>query len=150
MCAGQWVNGVTTNDLATTWGCNERTVLNDAAEASRYIRGRVINSEELRSRLSSTLETITSMAITRGNYRDSLRAIEALAGLHGLNAPTQHEMHLIHDSLVREHEKLFNTLKSKLPADVFNSVIAALADENPGELGLPASGEGVPGAPSVH
>lgn len=149
MCSGQWVSGVTGPGLAEQWGCNERTITADSAEASRYIRERVVNSDELRSRLSSTLETITSMAITRGNYRDSLRAIEVLSGLHGLNAPTVHEMHMIHDSLRREYENMFGRLKAKLEPGVFDAVIAALAEEDAGDLGLSGSGPENKGEPAT-
>jgi len=92
MTGGMWVTGVTAHQLAAAWGMSPKTLEADASEASRIVREAVATDDEIRARVLGTLETITQQAMKRGQLRSAIEAVRVLAGVRGLEAPTQLEV----------------------------------------------------------
>jgi hypothetical protein len=98
MTSGNWVAGLSHQQLSDAWGCTVSAVESYAAEAHRNIRLFVRTSpEEMReqlARLIQNFERLAQKAEVRGSkngYRDAIEANKFLAQLYGL-APTKVEL----------------------------------------------------------
>lgn len=96
MVSGRFVTGTTSRQLAKQWGVSESTVGDEAAEASRAIH-REMNGrslEELRSRLTATLEH-TACRLAESDdprcARVAIEAIKTLGTIMGAQAPQKVE-----------------------------------------------------------
>ena len=146
-----------TEDLAQKWGVTKSAVKRYAAEASQLVQEDVSQDPEMRGLAAAALRKIAedcdniarlygpqkskSGARDRRNehphivvhsLRVKMEAIRSITQLLGLDAPARHEVHHLHEALEREHEEMFARLRSRLPHDVFECVVAALADDEPG------------------
>lgn len=92
MASGSWITGVTSRELAATWGLPLSTVEGDAAEASRRVRAALEDDGTLRAQLQMTLQTITSRAIGKGELRTAVESVKVLAGITGAEAPKKVEL----------------------------------------------------------
>lgn len=91
MARGEWVTGVTGPELAKKWGVHEVTVGRDAGEASRAIRG-LINVDELRPVLITTLQTILQRTMQTRDHSAAIAAARTLARIIGAEAPQRVEV----------------------------------------------------------
>lgn len=90
MASGEYVTGRTCKDLSVAWGLSESSTRQITAEASRRIRAQ-IDTEDIRARVISTLETITQASMgkaTSADTRNAIRALEALGRVIGTPRPT--------------------------------------------------------------
>jgi hypothetical protein len=91
MAGGEWVSGVTATELAELFGVTPLTLAEDAAEASRYIRQSIADTDELRAMLSATLQTITQRCMAKKELRTAVEAVRVLAGVSGAERPKKLE-----------------------------------------------------------
>ena len=81
MASGLYRPGMTAAALATKWGLARQTVENLACEASRNIRREIGRSEDIRTRMISTLHTIVAESVRTKKYRDAIEAIRVMTGV---------------------------------------------------------------------
>ena len=96
MLALKWRPGRSHDELAERFGVSAETIKHDAAEASRRIREQTFTDEEMKTMCENAL--LLAMEMGR-NARDAARgadsitkAVSAMAGLRGLDAPKEHSV----------------------------------------------------------
>ncbi len=97
MARGEWVPGITGQEVADKFGVSPRTVEAYSAEASRIIRSAVANDDDLRAMMIATLQTIVGRSMKGRQMRTAVEAIKAMAGITGVEPPKRHSVNVEND-----------------------------------------------------
>lgn len=131
---GGWRTGVTGRKLAEEYGVHQTTIDREAAEASRIIRGDVVDQEAMRSLLISQTQLLVAMATKTSKTRDAIAGLEFIANMMGL---TRQRLEIELDA---DLDRKLSELRGLVSPEVFHVVTSIFAGK--GGQSPPRDGDG--------
>lgn len=121
---GGWRTGVTAKKLAAEYGLKLGTIRRDAIAAGRYIRGDLMDREEMRASILSQYQAIVAQSFKGGKYRDSISSLDSISEILGIKR--RH----VEVELEIELDKKLTQLAEVLQPEIYHIVTSVLAGKS--------------------